>query len=63
MHKKTYPLTTCVIGEGPLDGMGGPDYMIVGNRLVQLCCSGCRAKVLKDPLATFAIIDAAMKEN
>ena len=59
VQKKTYPLTTCIIGKGPLDGMGGPDYMIVGNRLVQLCCSGCRDKVLKDPLAAFALIDAA----
>ncbi len=57
-QKKNYPLTTCVIGKGALDGMGGPDYMIVGNRLVQLCCAGCRPKVLKDPLGTFALIDA-----
>lgn len=58
-QKKKYPMTTCVIGKGALDGMGGPDYMIVGNRLVQLCCAGCRNAVLKDPLETFAIIDAA----
>ncbi len=58
-QKRKYPLKTCVIGKGPLDGMGGPDYMIVGNRLVQLCCAGCRPDVLKDPLGTFAIIDAA----
>jgi len=61
VQKKKYPLKTCVIGKGALKGMGGPDYMIVGNRLVQLCCSGCRATVLKNPLATFAIIDAAKK--
>lgn len=58
-QKKTYPLTTCVIGKGPLDGMGGPDNMIVGNRLVQLCCGSCRPKVLSNPLAAFALIDAA----
>ena len=60
-QKRKYPLTTCVIGKGNLKGMGGPDYMIVGNRLVQLCCAGCRGGVLKDPLGTFAIIDAAKK--
>lgn len=58
-QKKTYKLTTCVIGKGPLDGMGGPDYMIVGSRLVQLCCAGCREDVLKDPLAAFTLIDDA----
>jgi hypothetical protein len=55
------PISTCVIGKGPLSGMGGPDYFIVGSRLVQLCCAGCRDKVTKDPLAAFAIIDAAKK--
>ena len=44
-----------------LDGMGGPDNFIVGNRLVQLCCADCRAKVLKDPLKVFAELDAAKK--
>ena len=60
-QKRTYPISTCVIGKGPLSGMGGPDYFIVGSRLVQLCCAGCRDKVTKDPLAAFAIIDAAKK--
>ena len=60
-QKKDYPLTTCVIGKGPLDGMGGPDYMVVGTRLVQLCCAGCREKVLEDPLAAFKLIDDAKK--
>ncbi|MDP7008807.1 MAG: hypothetical protein QGI78_04470 [Phycisphaerales bacterium] len=60
-QKPTYPLDYCVIGRGPLDGMGGPDHMIVGNRLVELCCAGCRPKILKDPLKAFAEIDEAKK--
>ena len=58
-QKKSYPIKTCVIGKGSLDGMGGPDYMIVGNRLVQLCCASCRPAVLEDPLGTFAQLDDA----
>ncbi|MDP7006261.1 MAG: hypothetical protein QF718_08645 [Phycisphaerales bacterium] len=58
-QKKSYPIDYCVIGRGALDGMGGPDFMIVGNRLVQLCCAGCRPKVLEDPLKVFAEIDKA----
>jgi len=61
-QQKTYPLDYCIIGRGPLDGMGGPDHMIVGNRLVELCCAGCRPKVLKDPQAAFAEIDKAKKQ-
>jgi len=60
-QQPTYPLDYCVIGRGPLDGMGGPDHMIVGNRLIELCCAGCRPKILKDPLAAFAEIDKAKK--
>jgi hypothetical protein len=60
-QKSSYPLDYCVIGRGPLDGMGGPDHMIVGNRLIELCCAGCRPKILKDPLAAFAEIDKAKK--
>jgi hypothetical protein len=61
IQKKSYPIDYCVIGRGELDGMGGPDNMIVGNRLVQLCCAGCQPKVLKNPLAVFAEIDKAKK--
>lgn len=60
-QKKGYPLDYCIAGRGPLDGMGGPDFMIVGNRLVQLCCVGCIPKVLKDPLKAFAEIDSGKK--
>lgn len=54
-----YPLTTCPIGKGPLDSMGGPVNMIVGNRLILLCCDSCRSGVLKDPLAVIAQLDDA----
>ena len=60
-QKNSYPIDYCVIGRGPLDGMGGPSFLIVGNRLVQLCCGGCNSKVLKDPLKVFAEIDKAKK--
>ena len=61
-QKRAYPLETCVIAGGPLDGMGGADHFVVGNRLVKLCCASCRTTVLKDPLAVFAKIDAAKEK-
>jgi len=54
-----YPMTTCPIGKGPLDGMGGPVNMIVGHRLIQLCCDSCRSGVLKDPLKVIKQLDEA----
>ncbi|MDP6480157.1 MAG: hypothetical protein QGI75_08960, partial [Phycisphaerales bacterium] len=53
-----YPMTTCPIGK-ELDGMGGPVNMIIGNRLVQLCCDSCRSGVLKDPLKVIKQLDEA----
>lgn len=55
----SYPMTTCPIGKGPLDGMGGPINMVVGGRLIQICCEGCRAGVLKNPAKIIALLDAA----
>ena len=60
-QEDTYPLTNCVIGKKPHDAMGGSYNLIVGNRLVILCCAGCKMKVLQEPLVVFAEINAARK--
>lgn len=49
-----YPITTCPIAGGPLGGMGEPVNMIVGDRLVRLCCAGCEDAVRDDPAGTLA---------
>ncbi len=56
---KTYPMTTCAVADSPLDGMGGPDWMIVGSRVVGLCCAGCRPKVEREPAKYFNKIDSS----
>jgi len=60
---KSYPLDTCVITGEKLGGMGKPHEMIIGNRLVRLCCKGCEKKVLADPAAALAKLDAAKKKK
>jgi hypothetical protein len=54
-----YPLMTCPISGGKLGGMGKPVDMVVGNRLVRLCCAGCEKKVAADPAKYIAMVDAA----
>ena len=54
-----YPVTTCVVGGGPLGAMGGPANVVAGNRLVRLCCGGCKAKLKADPAKYLAALDAA----
>jgi len=57
---KKYPLTTCVVSGEELGGMGDPIDYVVGNRLLRLCCKGCKKKVSSDPLAYLAKLDAAV---
>ncbi len=55
-----YPLATCVVSGEELGGtMGEPIDYVVGNRLIRLCCKGCKKKVAKDPLSFLAKLDAA----
>ena len=59
---KDYPLTTCPISGGKLGSMGAPVDMVIGGRLVRLCCKDCRKDVEKDPVKTLAFIEAARKD-
>ena len=55
-----YPLTTCVVSGEKLGGdMGKPAELVVGNRLVRFCCSGCIPTFRKDPTKYLKQLDAA----
>ena len=60
-----YPIQTCVVSGEELGGeMGEPIDYVLGNRLVRLCCKGCKKKVAADPLSYLAKLDqAAMGEH
>lgn len=58
-----YALETCPVSGGKLGSMGDPHRIVVGNRLVQLCCEGCVEDATKDPAATIAKLDAAVIEK
>lgn len=48
-QKGSYPFDKCPISEEPLDSMGGPEWIVVGNTLIGLCCGGCEADVRSEP--------------
>jgi hypothetical protein len=56
-----YPIDSCVVSGSELGD--SPTEIVVGNRLVRLCCGGCEGKVRENPSKYFAIIDAAWKKN
>lgn len=57
---KNYPLSTCIVRtNSKLGSMGDPLQLVVGNRLVQFCCKGCKPKFVKDPAKYLAPLDVA----
>jgi YHS domain-containing protein len=50
-QREAYPTDTCIVSDQALDSMGGPVEVIVGGRLVRLCCEGCVKELEKDPAA------------
>lgn len=60
-QKKTYALVTC-----PISGESLPEEpadIVIGERLVRLCCNGCADKARKDPTAIFAKLDAGATQK
>lgn len=55
-----YPLDTCPVSGEALGSMGDPINQITGNRLVRLCCSGCKAKLAANPATFVAKLDQAV---
>lgn len=49
-----YPSKTCAVLDSELGSMGKPINLVVGNRLIRLCCKGCIKKVQKDPVKYIA---------
>jgi YHS domain-containing protein len=57
----SYPLATCVVSGDKFGGeMGLPRDVVVGNRLVRLCCPGCVAKFNKNPGKYLQMVDDAV---
>ncbi len=62
-QRPLYPMTTCVVGGGDLDAMGGPVELVHRNRLVRLCCAGCIGKFEEDPASYIAKLNDAVVEE
>lgn len=56
-----YPLDTCLIGGEKLGSMGDPVEIVIANRLVRFCCSGCIEEFNKNPGLHLAKLDEAWK--
>lgn len=58
----SYPLKTCPVSGDEFGGdMGKPVDMVIGGRLIRLCCKDCKGDVMKDPAKFIAMVDGARK--
>lgn len=57
-QKVSYKTTTCVVSGEKLGSMGDPVDLVVGNRLVRLCCSSCVKTFAADAVAYMVKIPA-----
>ena len=59
---KNYPLENCVVSGEKLGGeMGKPVDIVVGGRLIRLCCKDCKKQIESDPAKYVAKVDAARR--
>jgi YHS domain-containing protein len=56
---KTYPLKACVVSNEDLGSMGKPVDVVLGTRLVQLCCNECAKELAKEPAKYLEKVPAA----
>jgi YHS domain-containing protein len=61
-QRERYPSKVCPISGGPLGSMGEPAEIVVGNRLVRLCCAGCIPAIKADPVKHLATLDRDWKK-
>src|SRR5262249_22141585 len=61
-QKPGYPLKTCVV-RGDKLAEGKTKDVVVGTRLIEVCCGTCKKKALDNPQAYLGKIDAALIEQ
>ncbi len=62
-QQKSYPLNTCLVSDEKLGSMGESIDLVYRNRLVRLCCEGCRAAFQAEPAKYLKKLDAALVEK
>ncbi|HEY0010085.1 MAG TPA: hypothetical protein VGB55_15280 [Tepidisphaeraceae bacterium] len=57
-QKPNYPTDKCLVSDEPLGDMGDPIEYVFNNRLVRLCCGGCKKGTAKKSAEVFQTLDA-----
>ena len=58
-----YPLKECVVSGHALGEMGPAVDVVIGHRLVRLCCDGCEEDLAAHPTKYLALLDAGTTDH
>lgn len=58
----SYPAKKCPVSGEELGAMGDPVNVVIGAKLVKLCCAGCEKKVAAEPAKYVAMVWSAPAE-
>lgn len=61
-QKASYPLEVCAVAGSNLAKAKAPVDVVIGTRLVRVCCGNCAKKVKANPETFLAKVDAALIE-
>ncbi len=59
-----YPVATCPVSGDEFGGdMGEPVDLVIGGRLIRMCCKGCRRDVEENPAKFIKMVDEARESH
>jgi len=58
-QREHYPMTDCVVAQHAVADGEHPTEVVVGGRLIRLCCPDCMAELLRNPAEYVKAIDDA----
>ena len=58
-QRGTYPLKGCIVADSDFEEGTKPTEVIVGNRLMLLCCDGCKGAIREKPYVFVAKVNTA----
>lgn len=62
-QRDNYPLATCLVSGDEIGAMGEAVEVVIGNRLVRLCCAECEADLRAQPAKYLTTLDEAWAEH
>ena len=58
-QRESYPMTDCVVAQHSIEDGEDPTEVVVGGRLIRLCCPSCLEELVRNPAEYVKMVDEA----